>query len=109
MQKGSLRKRKRAFDEKVDRLYKEFCDLLDAYSDQKQVQEALSRIRAEMGEEQAYNLGMYNEECELHREAADEAQARLNRFNCNRANYVFDDEVNVQLEELRTQCIGLDS
>ena len=27
----SLRKRKRAFDEKIDRLYKEFCDLLDAY------------------------------------------------------------------------------
>jgi len=33
----SLRKRKRIFDEKMDRLYKEFCELFDAYEDQKQV------------------------------------------------------------------------
>ena len=109
MQQASLRKRKRVFDEKVDRLYKEFCDLLDAYSDQRQVQAALARIEAELGENQAYNVQMYNEECSLNKEAADEAQARLNRFNCNKANYVFDTEVNIQLEELRADCIGLDA
>ena len=103
----SLRKRKRIFDEKMDRLYKEFCEPFDAYEDQKQVQIALERIECEKEEEKALSIGIYNEELILQKEASEEAQARLNCFNRNQANYVFDNNINIQLEELRNECIEL--
>ena len=61
-----------------------------------------------MDEEQAYNAEMYNEEFNLQKEATDEAQARLNRFNSNKCNYVFDLDINIELEELRNTCVGLE-